>query len=335
MGAPPDPESMASMLSDPHFASTLNEALSNPQVVDMLINQSPLLRDMGPVARQMLRSEEFRRMMTDPNSLRQMTEMSRAMGINPYGGAGPGGAGGSFPAPGITDTTPPTAGGTGGTGANNQTATQTNTTGTPLNNPLLGNPFLSAFGLGGLPPPRTGQNQPPPNPFAALFDSALNPPTTQPSGSDQQGQQEQPQQPQQQQQQQRSIPPLGTDPAILQNPQLMNLLASLLGPVPGGNSNEDNPSQGQNTDSAPPPFHPLLPYGLFAPGGAAGTTPPPGIGAGGGSSTVTDTRPPEERYEAQLRQLNDMGFYDFDRNVEALRRTGGNVNGAVEYLLTH
>lgn len=45
-----------------------------------------------------------------------------------------------------------------------------------------------------------------------------------------------------------------------------------------------------------------------------------------------DTRPPEERYETQLRQLNEMGFHDFDRNVRALRRSGGNVEGAVEAL---
>jgi hypothetical protein len=52
------------------------------------------------------------------------------------------------------------------------------------------------------------------------------------------------------------------------------------------------------------------------------TTPPP-----------ADTRPPEEVYETQLRQLNEMGFYEFDRNVSALRRSGGNVQGAIEYLL--
>lgn len=46
-----------------------------------------------------------------------------------------------------------------------------------------------------------------------------------------------------------------------------------------------------------------------------------------------DNRPPEERYAEQLRQLNDMGFYDFDRNVAALRRSGGSVQGAIEHLL--
>jgi ubiquilin len=48
-----------------------------------------------------------------------------------------------------------------------------------------------------------------------------------------------------------------------------------------------------------------------------------------------DNRPPEERYESQLRQLNDMGFYEFDRNVQALRRSGGSVQGAIEYLLAN
>ncbi|KAH8655180.1 hypothetical protein BX600DRAFT_515020 [Xylariales sp. PMI_506] len=53
----------------------------------------------------------------------------------------------------------------------------------------------------------------------------------------------------------------------------------------------------------------------------------------GGSPAPPDNRPPEERYAEQLRQLNDMGFYDFDRNVAALRRSGGSVQGAIEHLL--
>ncbi|TGJ88260.1 hypothetical protein E0Z10_g456 [Xylaria hypoxylon] len=60
-----------------------------------------------------------------------------------------------------------------------------------------------------------------------------------------------------------------------------------------------------------------------------------GMGGSGGSSPAPpDNRPPEERYAEQLRQLNDMGFYDFDRNVEALRRSGGSVQGAIEHLLS-
>ena len=57
-------------------------------------------------------------------------------------------------------------------------------------------------------------------------------------------------------------------------------------------------------------------------------------GLGGGSPPAPpDNRPPEERYAEQLRQLNDMGFFDFDQNIAALRRSGGSVQGAIEFLL--
>jgi len=56
---------------------------------------------------------------------------------------------------------------------------------------------------------------------------------------------------------------------------------------------------------------------------------------GGRPTSPPDNRPPEERYAHQLQQLNEMGFYDFDRNIQALRRTGGSVNGAIEYLLNN
>ena len=36
----------------------------------------------------------------------------------------------------------------------------------------------------------------------------------------------------------------------------------------------------------------------------------------------------------QLRQLNDMGFTDYNRNISALRRTGGNVEAAIEMLVS-
>lgn len=70
---------------------------------------------------------------------------------------------------------------------------------------------------------------------------------------------------------------------------------------------------------------PADPFSMF--GGA-------GAGAGAGAAPPRDDRPPEERYETQLRQLNDMGFFDFDQNVAALRRSGGSVQGAIEYLLS-
>ena len=47
----------------------------------------------------------------------------------------------------------------------------------------------------------------------------------------------------------------------------------------------------------------------------------------------TSNEPPEIRFQNQLAQLNDMGFFDADENIRALLATGGNVNAAIERLL--
>lgn len=178
--AMPDPEQISEMMSNPMVQESMNNFLSNPQMLDYLIQQSPQLRAMGPQAREMLQSPFFRQMLSNPEMMRGMMQMQQGMG----------GMGGmpSFPAPGgaNSDTTDGAAG--GNAGSNNAAA----------------NPFAS---LGFMPP--------------------------------------------------------------------------------------------VSTPAAP-----------------------------------ADNRPPEEIYASQLSQLNDMGFFDFDRNVQALRRSGGNVQGAVEYLLS-
>lgn len=332
MGPPPDPEQMASMLENPQFQSTLNEALQNPQILDMMIQQNPMLREMGPMARQMLQTPEFRRMLTDPEALRNMHQMQRAMGGMGGMMGGLGGPRGSeqFPAPGVTDTTPE------GTSRTPQQPNATPTAGqqpaAPINpmalfgaNPAgqAGNPFAALFNPSALgappatstpPPPGTqqpappGQPNPPANPFGAMFGpGGAMAPQPQAAGAGTQ----QPQNP---------FANLASNP-FFQNPALMQQVMAAMNNNNGG-------------------------------GGAAGTEATPGIGAGGfnpfaallageggagaaAPPVVQDTRPPEDRYAEQLRQLNEMGFYEFERNVEALRRTGGSVQGAVEYLLTH
>lgn len=64
------------------------------------------------------------------------------------------------------------------------------------------------------------------------------------------------------------------------------------------------------------------PFGGF---GGAGSPPP---------QRQQDSRPPEERYATQLVQLNDMGFVNPQQNIRALQACGGNVQAAVEYLIS-
>jgi len=307
MGPPPDSDQMLNMLENPQFQSQINEALQNPAMIDMMIQQNPMLRDMGPMARQMLESPEFRRMLTDPDHIRQMMQMQRAMGM----GGGMGG-GGSFPAPGVTNTTAQD-------GQNNQQQTPPpNPFGQMAQNPL-GNPFAQLFGAG--------------NPFGAPAAAG----TTQPAGTqDSQNTTE------------RSTTGEGQTPEAGQaQAQAQNPFAALLNPAVFGNGG------GQGMNPFNPQQNPFLRDpalmqqmmqamgGQGGEGGAAGANPLAalfgggGFGGGFGAPQPPDNRPPEERYADQLRQLNDMGFFEFERNIEALRRAGGSVQGAIEYLLSN
>ncbi|CAA0837031.1 Ubiquitin domain-containing protein DSK2b [Striga hermonthica] len=58
-----------------------------------------------------------------------------------------------------------------------------------------------------------------------------------------------------------------------------------------------------------------------------------GLGAGGFAASNNLNVPPEELYASQLSQLQEMGFYDTQENIRALRATSGNVHAAVERLL--
>lgn len=279
MGAPPDPDQMYEMMSAPGFQASMDAMLQNPAVIDYIIQSNPTLSQI-PGAREMMRSREFRRMMTDPDMLRQASEMQRRLGL---GGRVP-----NFPAPGITETTPvqqqPQEG-------QQQTLSQQHQEANPL---TAGNPF------------------------AALFTSPVA-----------RGQQE---------------------PSSLQHPGLASLLGgtplSQTAPTAGQPDSTSPPPQGTNTNT--PSIGGLdwqtLSELLRGPGTSSGDGPgslplPPallqmlGLGSGVAAPPPVDNRPPEERYSEQLRQLNDMGFFDFDRNIEALRRSGGSVQGAVQHLL--
>ncbi|PYH89680.1 hypothetical protein BO71DRAFT_453271 [Aspergillus ellipticus CBS 707.79] len=320
MGPPPDTDTMLNMLENPQFQTAINEALQNPAMIDMMIQQNPVLRAMGPGARQMFQNPEVRRMLTDPSSIRQVVQMQRAMGGGGLGG------GSAFPAPGVTNTTPEE-------NRNNPDNGATPSPGAAFN------PFMPA-GLG------AG------NPFAALFGgnpsagnpTGTTPSTSNPAGGDQtdatraagdsatgenagaQGQSQQPFQ----------------NPFDLFNPALFGGQGGQ-GGQPG--LNPFNPQQ--NPFLRDPAMLQQMQQMMQSMGAAPGEGAAPGTnplaallgggfgGAGFGSPPPQDNRPPEERYAEQLRQLNDMGFYEFERNIEALRRTGGSVQGAVEYLLSH
>ncbi|KAH3679778.1 hypothetical protein WICPIJ_008536 [Wickerhamomyces pijperi] len=225
----PSEDEMDRMMSNPMFQQSMNQMLNNPQMLDYMIQQNPQLAAMGPQVREMLQSDYFRQMLSNPQMMRQMRQMQSMFG----GGMGGAQAASSFPAPGE---------------ATASNSTPDSSTPQPTNTPAS-----------------TATATPAVNPFAAF------------------------------------IPGAGAGAATAANP-----FAAFGGSGQGGF----------------PQLDPALLQSMFG-------------GAGAAAPVETDNRPPEVRFETQLRQLNDMGFYDYDANIEALRRSGGSVEGAIANLFNN
>ncbi|OCK85873.1 hypothetical protein K432DRAFT_399876 [Lepidopterella palustris CBS 459.81] len=320
MGPPPEPEEFLNMMENPQFLSQFNEAMNNPAFIEMMAN-NPMVRD-NPMMAQVLRNPELRRTLFSPEMLRRQLQLHRA--LNPGGSN-------AFPAPGITDTTPP-GGTTTGTGTTQQPANPFAMLGGLGGAGGAENPFTALFGPTGAnpfantpasansnttpttsPPPTASANQGTPanptpshqpgNPFADLFGAA---------GTGQTG----------------PNPLAEMTQQLMQNPEAMRAAMQMMGGMPGGGPNPFSATPAAGNIGAGATANPFA--NLFGPGGFGALG---GMGGMGSPPPPVDNRPPEELYASQLRQLNDMGFYEFERNVQALRRSGGSVQGALEFLL--
>lgn len=295
-----DEDSISRMMENPNVQQQMNEALNNPDFINMMIESNPMLRNV-PNAREILQSPFMRQMMTNPEMMRSAMRMQRTM--QPGGNS-------AFPAPGATDTTPSGSAATdGGNNANAQGGQGQPPN--PFGGPSLADMMGGMGGQGG-----TGQGG---QGMDALFNmmragqgaAATGQAPNQGAGATTEGTTAQGQGQGQGQGQE----------GAQQNPFAGNPFAALL----GGGGGAGGAGAG-GFGGLPPPNPEMMQQMLQMLGG--------GGGGAGAAPAPADNRPPEERYADQLRQLNDMGFFDFDRNVAALRRSGGSVQGAIEYLLT-
>ncbi|ORZ00583.1 hypothetical protein BCR43DRAFT_485452 [Syncephalastrum racemosum] len=134
---------------------------------------------------------------------------------------------------------------------------------------------------------------------------------------------------------------------MLTNPDMIRQMATMASAMQGMVPPQQQQQQTNNTNATPqqqqqqqqPPFNPFAAFGnapavdpqlqqrmasLFGAG-------LPGAG-GAAAAQPVDNRPPEERYQVQLQQLNEMGFWDAAKNIRILQACGGDVNAAIEML---
>lgn len=76
------------------------------------------------------------------------------------------------------------------------------------------------------------------------------------------------------------------------------------------------------------------PGGSAPPPNFASLFTPPAAAAGASAGAGVSTQDPKEKYASQLQQMKDMGFINEQANLQALIATNGNVEAAVERLLS-
>ncbi|PPQ67902.1 hypothetical protein CVT24_003165 [Panaeolus cyanescens] len=132
--------------------------------------------------------------------------------------------------------------------------------------------------------------------------------------------------------------PTATSPGATTTPQ-PNPFSLLAGLSAFGAPPASGTGAGTGTGTNPPPnpfgFDPAMMQQMLALGNPFG----PGAGGlggygGGAPPQPADSRPPEERFQVQLQQLQDMGFTNASQNVRALLATGGNVQAAIDYIFS-
>ncbi|GAA5821270.1 hypothetical protein JCM11251_004544 [Rhodosporidiobolus azoricus] len=158
---PNDPNYVQQMMQSPEAQAQMQRLLSDPALVDQIIQSNPQLQAMGPQVRQIMQSEHFRNFLANPQMMQQMMGM---MG----GGGGAGGAG-AFPPPGAFGW------GSGAQGGQQQGQQAAGGMAPSLFNPWASTPTPAAGAEGAATPAAGatgtgGAGSPPPafNPFAML-----------------------------------------------------------------------------------------------------------------------------------------------------------------------
>lgn len=179
---PRDPNMMMGLMQNPEVQRQMRDMMSRPEFIDQMIAMNPQLQGMAPQMREMMRSEQFREMITNPETMQRMAQMSQLMesagmggmgGMGGFGGLGGNNVGsGQWPPPGAFGDSGSTGSannnGNGNDNANRNLFTGLGNDNTNGRNNGQGNTGMFSGNFNGIG--NTGgdgaSGQAPPNPFA-------------------------------------------------------------------------------------------------------------------------------------------------------------------------
>ncbi|KAG8975752.1 hypothetical protein FRB90_009427 [Tulasnella sp. 427] len=179
---PNDPNMLQNMMNSPAFRQQMDTLMSQPEFLDTILAQDPVLRD-NPQMQQMFRDPEMRRnlmdMMRNPEIMRMAEQMRQSSGMGGLGGMGLGGpfGGGMFGglggAPGAGQPQQQRAGVSPWAASFAQAPSPTSPPASSATGTSTSAPSTAAEGGSTANPASPGSTAPPANPFGMLDPAML------------------------------------------------------------------------------------------------------------------------------------------------------------------
>mmetsp|Transcript_20949 Transcript_20949/g.43725 ORF Transcript_20949/g.43725 Transcript_20949/m.43725 type:complete len:507 (+) Transcript_20949:24-1544(+) len=364
-----NPEMMRSIMNSP----MMNQMMNNPELMSSLIQNNPQMQELmsrNPQLSQVLNDPEMMRrsmeMMRNPEAMRQAMR-SQELAMSQIENM-PGGMDHlrrmyeevqapmeEAMAPNQNNTS--TGGESGGSSANSNaglqgtpmpnpwgssTTSSTNPANPAASNPAAANPFAFPAGMPGMPGMTPG-GMPDMNTLNSMLDNPMMQQAMQQMAANPQMMQAAISSNPMLQQMMDSNPMLRNmmnNPAVLQqmmNPDTVRAMMNMQQAMGGGSASPLGSSFPPPPSASSAPVPPATPASATINGLDFSNLINTMNSGNGGNVTAQQPQPtqtPAERFARQLTSLNDMGFTDEAANIQALQATNGNVNRAVERLLS-
>eukprot|EP00457_Paulinella_chromatophora_P001656 gb/GEZN01001658.1/.p1 GENE.gb/GEZN01001658.1/~~gb/GEZN01001658.1/.p1 ORF type:complete len:717 (+),score=134.35 gb/GEZN01001658.1/:48-2198(+) len=343
-----NPQMMAQMMQNPMVQQMMGNLAENPALMQQMLQANPMTRQMvntNPMMASLLQNPEYLRAIMNPENMARMAQSAQGMPGMGMPGMGMGmpqaSASAGAPPPvmfnplfaGFMPVPNPTAG-TSAAGAAGGSTTAGATIAPQQDTSVTAGTQSTVTSSSGSSVPSASAAADPANPWAAFMAppsstgaATSTPPVTRASATPAQQQSTTPAQ--------QPADPFAALAAMMAQQQAAadvgarqapNPFAAMFGQPPPPTAGQQGSAPAGAAAAGGPAMNPAF-WNMFMP-----QIQPPGAGATAGASQQQQT--PAIIYRDQLNRLQEMGFTNAEANLAALVATGGNVEAAINRLLS-